>query len=138
MPAQGRAARQPLLLDRRNVLKGLAGIGLGVATGTAAHGFLYERHHLELTRARFPVSGLPEALRGFRIGVLTDIHRSQAVPHEMVARAVQLIMNEQPDLILLGGDYVSFGDRKYAQRAADALAPLSSPQRRACRARQPR
>jgi len=127
MTAEGRAARPPLLLDRRSVLKGLAGVGLGVATGTAAHGFLYERHHLELTRARFPVSGLPEALRGFRIGVLTDIHRSQAVSHEMVARAVQLLMRERPDLILLGGDYVSFGDRKYARPAAEALAPLSAP-----------
>ena len=127
MPAEGRAARPPVSLNRRNVLKGLVGVGLGIATGTAAHGFLYERHHLELTRVRFPVSGLPETLRGFRIGVLTDIHRSQAVPHEMVANAVQVIMREQPDLILLGGDYVSFGDRRYAQRAADALAPLAAP-----------
>ena len=127
MPAEGRAARPPVLLDRRTLLKGLVGVGLGVATGTAAHGFLYERHHLELTRTRFPVAGLPEALRGFRIGVLTDIHRSQAVPHEMVARAVQLVMGEQPDLILLGGDYVSFGDRRYIHPAADALAPLSAP-----------
>jgi predicted MPP superfamily phosphohydrolase len=127
MPAEGRGTRSPALLNRRTVLKGLVGVGLGVATGTAAHGFLYERHQLELTRARFPVSGLPEALRGFRIGLLTDIHRSQAVPHEMVDRAVQLIMREQPDLILLGGDYVSFGDRHYVQPAAEALAPLSAP-----------
>ena len=127
MPAEGRAARPPALLNRRNLLKGLLGVGLGVATGTAAHGFLYERRHLELTRTRFPVSGLPESLRGFRIGVLTDIHRSQAVPHEMVASAVQLIMREQPDLILLGGDYVSFADRRYVHPAADALAPLSAP-----------
>ena len=68
-----------VLLDRRQVLKGLVGVGLGMATGGAAHGFLYERHHLELTRTQFPVSGLPEALRGLRIGVLTDIHRSQTV-----------------------------------------------------------
>jgi predicted MPP superfamily phosphohydrolase len=127
MPAEGRAARPSVLLDRRNLLKGLVGAGIGVATGGAAHGFLYERHHLELSRLRFPVSGLPDSLRGFRIGVLTDIHRSQAVSHDMVASAVQLVMREQPDLILLGGDYVSFGDRRYAHRAADALAPLSAP-----------
>ena len=126
MPAEGRA-RPPVLLDRRNMLKALAGVGLGIATGTAVHGFLHERHHLELTRTRFPVSGLPEALRGFRVGVLTDIHRSEAVSHEMVASAVRLIMREQPDLILLGGDYVSFGNRRYVQPAADALAPLSAP-----------
>ena len=127
MPAEGRAARSSVLLNRRTLLKGLLGVGLGVTTGTAAHGLLYERHHLELTRLRFPVSGLPEPLRGFRIGVLTDIHRSKDVSHEMVARAVSLIMGDAPDLILLGGDYVSFGDRRYASRAADALAPLSAP-----------
>jgi uncharacterized protein len=127
MPAEGRAARPSVSITRRNLLKGLAGVGLGVATGTAVHGFLYERHHLELTRASFPVAGLPASLRGFRIGVLTDIHRSNDVSHEMVAHAVSMIMREAPDLILLGGDYVSFGDRRYAQPAAEALAPLSAP-----------
>ena len=114
-------------LDRRALLKGLVGAGLGIATGGAVHGYLYERHHLELTRANMPVSGLPDALRGLRIGVMTDVHRSQAVPHELVAAAVRMLMAEKPDVILLGGDYVSFGDRRYMQRAADALAPLSAP-----------
>jgi predicted MPP superfamily phosphohydrolase len=114
-------------IDRRTALKGLTGIGLGIVTGGAVHGFLYERHHLELTRARFPVSGLPEALRGLRIGVLTDLHRSQAVSHEMIASAVQMLMAEAPDLILLGGDYISFADRRYVHPAAEALAPLSAP-----------
>jgi predicted MPP superfamily phosphohydrolase len=123
MPARGRAVR----LDRRQVLKGLMGVGIGIAAGGAAHGFLYERHHLELTRSTFPVAGLPEALRGLRIGFLTDIHRSQTVPHEMVAAAVSLLMAEQPDLIVLGGDYVTFGDRRYVQPAADSLAALSAP-----------
>jgi len=44
-----------------------------------------------------------------------------------VAAAVRMLMAEKPDMILLGGDYVSFGDRRYVQRAADALAPLSAP-----------
>src|SRR5450756_85553 len=117
----------PALLDRRRVLKGLAGVALGAAPGAGAHGFFYERHHLELTRATFPVSGLPEALRGLRIGVLTDIHRSQMVSHEMVATAVRMLMAEKPDLIVLGGDYVSWRDQRYVDPAADALAPLSAP-----------
>lgn len=123
MPAEGRAA----LRDRRTLLKGLVGAGLGVVTGGAVHGFLYERHDLQLTQARFPVAGLPEALRGLRIGVLTDIHRSQAVSHEMVSQAVRMLMAQAPDLILLGGDYISFADRHYVHPAAEALAPLSAP-----------
>jgi predicted MPP superfamily phosphohydrolase len=116
-----------MTIDRRGVLKGLLGVGIGIVTGGAAHGFAYERHHLQLTKARFPVSGLPEALRGLRVGVLTDVHRSRFISHEMVASAVRMLMAESPDIILLGGDYVSFGDRRYVHPAAEALAPLSAP-----------
>ena len=114
-------------IDRRGVLKGFLGVGIGIVAGGASHGFAYERHHLELTKARFPVSGLPEALRGLRVGVLTDVHRSRFISHEMVASAVRMLMAESPDIILLGGDYVSFGDRRYVHPAAEALAPLSAP-----------
>jgi predicted MPP superfamily phosphohydrolase len=115
------------LLDRRSLLKGLAGIAIGTVTGGAAHGFLYERHHLELTKTSFPVPGLPEALRGLRIGFLTDIHRSDLVSHEMIDAAVRMVMAEKPDLIVLGGDYVTWSDRRYMTPAADALAPLAAP-----------
>jgi predicted MPP superfamily phosphohydrolase len=115
------------ILDRRALLKGLVGVGLGTVAGGTAHGFLYERHHLELTRKAFPVSGLPEALRGLRVGVITDVHRSQTVSHEFVAAAVGMLMAERPDLILLGGDYVSWRDQRYVHPAADALAALSAP-----------
>ncbi len=109
------------------MLKGLVGIGLGTATGAAVHGALYERHHLELTRTPFPVSGLPEALRGLRLGVLTDFHRSQTVSHELVTAAVDMLMAERPDIIVLGGDYVTWRDPRYVRPAADALARLSAP-----------
>ena len=109
-------------IGRRDVLKGLVGLGLGVATGGAAHGALYERHHLGLTRTPFPVSGLPDALKGLRIGLLTDLHRSQTVSHALVTAAVDMLMAERPDLIVLGGDYVSFRDQHYVHPVADALA----------------
>ena len=114
-------------IDRRFLLKAIVGVGVGTVTGATAHGFLYERRDLEVTRTSMAVSGLPEALRGLRIGVLTDIHRSQTVSHEMVAQAVRVLMAEAPDLIVLGGDYVSWRDVRYVHPAAEALAPLSAP-----------
>jgi uncharacterized protein len=114
-------------LTRRSFFRGLAGVGLGVATGAIVHGSLYERHRLQLTRAAFPIAGLPEALLGLRIGLITDIHRSQTVSHEHVTTAVSLLMAERPDLIVLGGDYVTWGDRHYVEPAADSLAGLSAP-----------
>jgi hypothetical protein len=114
-------------VNRRQFLKGGAAAAIGVGTGAAAHGFLYERFDLELTRSAFPIPGLPEPLRGLRIGFLTDLHRSSTVSHEMVASAVARVMAEQPDLIVLGGDYVTFADRRYMHPAAEDLAPLSAP-----------
>jgi predicted MPP superfamily phosphohydrolase len=40
---------------------------------------------------------------------------------------VALVMAERPDLIVLGGDYVTWGDRQYVGPSAEALAPLSAP-----------
>lgn len=117
----------PGAFNRRDVLRAVAAVGVGTATGLAAHGFFYERHQVEVTRRTLEVSGLTEGLSGLRIGLLTDLHRSQAVPHELIDRAVRLLMAEKPDLVVLGGDYVTWGDRGFVQPAAEALAPLAAP-----------
>jgi uncharacterized protein len=113
--------------NRRDLLKGVAAAGVGTVTGSLAHGYLYERFHIGLTRETLAVSGLPPALAGLRIGLVTDLHRSETVSHEMVDRAVRMVMAEAPDLVILGGDYVTWGDRRFVGPAADALAPLSAP-----------
>src|SRR5580692_13210088 len=114
-------------ISRRAVLKTLVGAGVSAVAGAGSYGYLYERHAIGVTRADVPVIGLPPALIGFRIGFLTDVHRSRWVSHDDVTRAVALLMNERPDLAVLGGDYVTWGDRRYVQSSAEALAPLSAP-----------
>jgi hypothetical protein len=114
-------------ISRRDLLRGAAAAGIGALTGSVAHGYLYERHHIELTRETLRVSGLPAALSGLKIGFLSDLHRSQTVPHALIATAVEMVMAERPDLIILGGDYVTWGDRKYVVPAAEAVAPLAAP-----------
>ncbi len=121
-------------LSRRDVLKGLVAIGVGTATGALAHGFLYERHHVDVTRTALRVAGLPEALAGLRVGFMTDLHRSSTVSHDLIATAAALLMAERPDLIILGGDYVTWGgdlsvvgDRHFVEPAADAVRTLSAP-----------
>jgi len=124
--AQG-AAGERGAISRRTVLKTMAAGGVGLATGGTAYGFLYGRHALELTRATVPVSGLPSALAGLRIGFLTDIHRSRWVSADDVSAAVRVLMAESPDLIVLGGDYVTWGDRRFVGPSAEALSVLSAP-----------
>ena len=101
--------------------------GVGVLTGAGAHGFLYERYHIGVTREELAVAGWPEPLSGLRIGFLSDLHRSGTVSHEMVMTAVSALMAASPDLIILGGDYVTNQDRRFVQPAADALSGLSAP-----------
>ena len=114
-------------ISRRAFLQGAAAVGAGAVAGGGAYGYFYERRHLLLTRASLPVQGLPDALAGVRIGFLTDVHRSRWVSEDDVAAAVRLLMNEQPDIMVLGGDYVTWADRQYMGPAAEALAPLSAP-----------
>lgn len=116
-----------MLLSRRAVIKGLVATTAGTLTGAATYGVAYERHRIGITEASLPVSGLAPALDGLRIGFLTDIHHSGMVPADDVAYAVQLVSAQHPDLIVLGGDYVTFGDRAFVGPVAELLAPLRAP-----------
>jgi predicted MPP superfamily phosphohydrolase len=116
-----------MAVTRRAVLKGALVASAGTLAGVGAYGYAYERHALEITRATVPVARLPPALSGFRVGLITDIHRSLFVSHDDVTRAVAGLMAEKPDLIILGGDYVTWGDRAFVQPSAEALAPLDAP-----------
>jgi predicted MPP superfamily phosphohydrolase len=116
-----------MAITRRAVLRGALVAGAGALAGTGAYGYAYERHDLQVTRTDVPVAGLPPALAGLRVGLITDVHRSLFVSHDDVARAVSSLMIEKPDLIVLGGDYVTWGDRDYVPPSAEALAPLAAP-----------
>ena len=116
-----------MLLSRRAVLKGALATTVGAVTGAAVYGVAYERHRIGVTHAALPVSGLPPALDGVRIAMLTDIHHSRYVPAGDVTKAVELVMAQRPDLVVLGGDYVTFGDRAFVGPVAELLAPLRAP-----------
>ena len=73
------------------------------------------------------MSGLSPTLDGLRIGLITDLHHSEMVPARDVVRAVSLMKAERPDLIVLGGDYVTWGNRDYVEPCSNALAGLSAP-----------
>lgn len=116
-----------MLLSRRAAIKGMLLTTAGAVTGAATYGVAFERHRIGVTQASLPVSGLPPALDGLRIGLLTDVHHSQTVPASDVTHAVELMMAQRPDLIVLGGDYVTFGDRAFVGPVAELLAPLQAP-----------
>ena len=116
-----------VLVSRRAALNTLLAGGVGTAIGGGAYGLAYSRHQIQVVRATVPISGLPPALDGLRVGLVTDLHHSEMVPAHDVVRSASLIMGEQPDLIVLGGDYVTWGDRSYMVPCSEALGMLRAP-----------
>jgi predicted MPP superfamily phosphohydrolase len=116
-----------VIVTRRAALNTLLAGGVGTFIGGGAYGLAYSRHQTQLVRATVPVSGLPSALDGLRVGLITDLHHSEMVPVQDVVRASTLLMAEHPDMIVLGGDYVTWGDRSYVVPCAEALGGLHAP-----------
>ncbi|MFB3855417.1 MAG: metallophosphoesterase [Vicinamibacterales bacterium] len=114
-------------MTRRQALRAIVAGGAGIAAGGAGYGALYERRSIRLVEARVPVQGLPPDLSGLRVGLMTDVHHSRFFSREDVDRAVSLLMGSRPDLIALGGDYITWTDRGYADSSGEALAALSAP-----------
>jgi predicted MPP superfamily phosphohydrolase len=112
-------------VTRRDFLRSATAISVGTVAGVGAYGIIYERHHIERITRDVLVRGLPPALDGLRIGMITDVHHSAVVPPEDVTRAVTLLKQSAPDIIVLGGDYISVFDRSYAAPVAELLAPLA-------------
>jgi predicted MPP superfamily phosphohydrolase len=113
-------------MSRRSFLLG------GLLGGTAASGMtLYEAYAARYVNPYRP--GLEKisvdlppghsALSGMKIGFITDTHVGPFISPDDLARATNLISDQHPDLILLGGDYVSESSR-YTSSAVEVLLEL--------------
>ena len=112
---------------RREFAKRLAAVGAGLVAGGVVHGVANERHNVSVTRATVGVSGLPDAFIGMRVALLTDLHLSPIVGADDIAKAVALTLAEKPDLIVLGGDYVTWGHDHFVGPVSELLSPLTAP-----------
>ena len=112
-------------MTRRDFLRSATAISVGGLAGVASYGVAYERHQLRRIERDLGVRGLPPALDGLRIGMITDVHHSAVVPADDVTHAVTVLKEARPDIVVLGGDYISFFDRGYIGPVAELLAPLA-------------
>ena len=117
-----------MLVSRRAALNTLVAGGVGTVIGGAAYGLAYSRHQIQVFRGTVPVSGLSPVLEGLRIGLITDTHHSAYTSLAFIQRAVALLQHESPDLVVLGGDYVTLRQRAYVSDAAAPFAALRAPE----------
>ena len=112
---------------RRDVLKAAAAAAAGTVVGAGSYGYLRERHRLVTTQANLPIRGLSPALAGLRIGLVSDLHHSLHVPASLVRDAVDRLLDQRCDLIAIGGDLVTWRDRRFTGPVAELLAALEAP-----------
>jgi uncharacterized protein len=86
-----------------------------------AHNDVYD---LELTRHEVFIDGLPPALDGYRIAFVTDTHVASFMRRGLYREVVAQIARFDPDLVLLGGDFVSF--RRHIPLMAEVLDGLAA------------
>lgn len=69
---------------------------------------------------------LPAAFDGLTVAFLTDLHCSAMTPPNFLEAVVDATLALKPDVILLGGDYISDGD-EYVAEITRILARLEAP-----------
>jgi predicted MPP superfamily phosphohydrolase len=112
-------------VNRRKVLKLAAGSAIGVMTLGVAYPIL-EARWCRVARATIAVPRLPAPFVGTTIAFLSDTHHGPYVSLDHVRQAVDLANALEPDIVALGGDYVS-KDRKYIAPGVGALGALHAP-----------
>lgn len=109
-------------ISRRTFVKGLGGLGIAAGTG---FGYLRwgEPGWFETTETRIE-TGRSDPSRPTRILHLSDLHASDVVPLEMIARAVAMGVALNPDVVVLTGDFWTDRYWRISEYAA-VLRPLA-------------
>jgi len=82
-------------------------IALALLAALCVDAVVIEPNWVRVTRTDVVLRNLPAAFDGYRIALISDFHTGDRWPGAMgrVRRAVRLVNEELPDLVLLGGDF---------------------------------
>lgn len=72
-------------------------------------------------RVQYAIEDLAPELEGFRIAHISDIQADEFTSEEKIARYIDLVNEQQPDLIIFTGDLITSGNR-YLEMAARQLS----------------
>jgi uncharacterized protein len=119
------------VLTRRQFL-GLSGIGI---VGVALYASEIARHEIDVVHRTIQIRRLPDAFKGFRIIQISDIHYKEFTEPFFVKLVVHQVNALKADLVVLTGDFVSFGpfevrrSAPWAYQCAQLLTRIECPQR---------
>jgi len=109
--------------DRRRALFNGLNVGvLGLSGAGAVYGYAEAKRLATVVDVDVPIAGLPDALEGFTVAQVSDIHIGPNIKGGYLRAVVEKVNALQPDLIAVTGDLV---DGSVRDLAAD-VAPLQS------------
>jgi predicted MPP superfamily phosphohydrolase len=97
--------------------------GTGVMT-LGALGLAKVARDLTVVHHTLPLKELPPELANLKIVLLADLHRGPAVSQAYLLEVIELVNAQQPDIVLMPGDFVSKSKRYYPD-LTEALAKLN-------------
>ncbi|HEV2400204.1 MAG TPA: metallophosphoesterase [Candidatus Sulfotelmatobacter sp.] len=103
----------------------LVEILFAIAAAAGLYG-VFNANWTRITRARVRLANLPEAWRGRKAAVLSDVHLGHVRNRNFLERLVVKIVSEEPDAIFILGDLFD-GTAIDAKKATEPLTQLTAP-----------
>ena len=116
-------------ISRSQFLVKASVVAAAIPATSLGFGILSGAYDYRVRRKKIPITNLPKAFHGLRIGQLSDIHSGSFFNKTAVEGGVDLLMQEKPDLFVFTGDLVNNETsevKDYKQVFARAKAPLGA------------
>lgn len=108
-------------------MKTALALGLGVGGG-ALYASEIEPAWLDVAQIELPLPGLDPAFDGYRIVQMSDIHADNVwMTRTRLARIVATVQAQQPDLVVVTGDFLFSDDPPASREPLQALTGLAAP-----------
>lgn len=86
---------------------------------------LYDYNTIDISTYNFVKSTLPDNLNGFKIVFISDMQADRYTTENRLNKFVSLVNNEQPDLVLVGGDFIT-STPNYINLSAEIAGKIKS------------
>ncbi len=115
---------QPASPGRRRLLTQIAGAAVvgGAATAVDQRG---EADALTVTHVDVPLASWPASAPPMTLGLLADIHCEDDHAAERTGRAARMLREQNPDVVMLAGDFNSGYSNIWTPKAVLALSPIA-------------
>lgn len=107
-------------MNLRNLVAGTCAVGAGMLL----YGGLVEAVTLRKERKTLRLPRWPSHLSGYRIGLMADLHLGHKDHFRMAREAVDWLVAEDPDVVVLAGDIQNLHRPWLAEKIGECLAPL--------------